>query len=197
MSTVHDHPAVHGYLARLREVAGALPPLRRDELLTEIRCHIDDALAAPDPTGAAGDDRVRRVLARLGDPEDIVAAEMDQSPAPTVAPPASAPPPAADRSGWGVIEVVATLLVTIGTIVVPVVGPFSGAVLAWMSRRWSRTTKIVVSVVGVLPTLLLVALLLPVRNGSDPVEGDPVERVPVSTILVPDAGEPEPVLPGD
>lgn len=41
MTTTQDHPAVRGHLARLHEVAMSLDPLRRIELVDEIRGHID------------------------------------------------------------------------------------------------------------------------------------------------------------
>ena len=69
-----EHPVVADYLRRLDVAGAALAPGRREELAGEIRGHICEAL------GAAGRDdeaTVRGVLDRLGEPEDIVAAEQE------------------------------------------------------------------------------------------------------------------------
>ena len=74
---VHTDPLVDDYLRRLDAAASALPTHRRDELVTEIRDHLQEALRqAP-----AGDEAaVRNVLERLGPPEEIVAAATDSTP---------------------------------------------------------------------------------------------------------------------
>jgi hypothetical protein len=59
------------YLERLEKAASHLPRARRRELVDDIEAHITEALG-PEPTEAD----VRDVLARLGAPEDIVAAEQ-------------------------------------------------------------------------------------------------------------------------
>ena len=81
-----DHPAIAGYLARLEAAATHLPDWRREELVAEIRSHLNDALlSAADDDDAA----VYAAVDRLGDPADIVAAEGGAS-APA-APPYGAP----------------------------------------------------------------------------------------------------------
>jgi hypothetical protein len=79
---VHTDPPVDDYLRRLEAAASALPAHQRDELVSEIREHIQEALRqAP-----AGDEAaVRNVLERLGPPEEIVAAADPPPPAPPVA----------------------------------------------------------------------------------------------------------------
>ena len=69
---------VRAYLDRLRAAAWNLPPERRDELLAEVREHIDAALAA-DPQGGP-EVAARNVLDRLGPPEEIVRAESEGTP---------------------------------------------------------------------------------------------------------------------
>ena len=74
---VHTDPLVDDYLRRLDAAASALPAHRRDELITEIRGHLQEALRqAPASNEAA----VRNVLERLGPPEEIVAAATDSAP---------------------------------------------------------------------------------------------------------------------
>jgi hypothetical protein len=75
---VNTDPLVEGYLRHLEAVASALPAYRREELLTEIRAHLAEALRPVPPGDEAA---VRSVLDRLGSPEEIVAAAADPLPA--------------------------------------------------------------------------------------------------------------------
>jgi hypothetical protein len=43
--TVQANPLVEDYLRRLDAAASSLPPHRRDELITEIRGHVEEALS--------------------------------------------------------------------------------------------------------------------------------------------------------
>ena len=77
------HPAVAQYLARLSDAARVLPAGRAQDLHGEIRDHLAQALADLGPTDDAA---VLQALDRLGPPEDIVGAEMENLPAPIPAP---------------------------------------------------------------------------------------------------------------
>ena len=71
---VHADPLVDDYLRRLAAAASALPAHRRDELISEIRDHLQEALRqAPASDKAA----VRNMLERLGPPEEIVSAATE------------------------------------------------------------------------------------------------------------------------
>ena len=182
-----DHPIVSTYLARLSQAAATLPPGRREELIAEIRAHIDEALAA-----SGGDDvAVRQVLDRLGAPEDIVAAER----ADTEGQPgtshrcarcvtAGSGPPPGPRSPWGAIEILAVLALTVGAFIVPILGPLVGAALAWGSSQWTRAEKWIATALAVMPIVVLalgaavvISTGVPeIRDGAD--ESVPVEPVP-------------------
>jgi uncharacterized membrane protein len=69
--TVHADPLVDDYLRRLDAAASALPAHQREELVSEIRDHLREALSQ---TPAGDKTAVRNVLERLGSPEEIVAA---------------------------------------------------------------------------------------------------------------------------
>lgn len=73
----HTDPLIDDYLRRLDVAASALPAHRREELVSEIRDHLQEALRqAP-----AGDEAaVRNALERLGTPEEIAAAAADPAP---------------------------------------------------------------------------------------------------------------------
>ncbi len=181
MAVGNDHPAVAAYLARLDAVAASLPPARRLELVGEIRGHVADALAE---AGRADDAAVSEVLDRLGDPEDIVAAERGDA----AAVPASMTWPVPAASAWTPVEVIAVVLLTAGTFVIPVVGPLIGLVLVWASVRWTRREKSVATVLTLLPGVVLAVglalFLFPVAGngvgGSGPVE-PVVSSVPAVT----------------
>lgn len=68
---VHTDRLVDHYLHRLDAAASALPAHQRDELVSEIRDHPQEALRQI----PAGDKAVLNVLERLGTPEKIAAAD--------------------------------------------------------------------------------------------------------------------------
>lgn len=116
--TVTTNPLVADYLRRLETASRGLPKGQREELLADIREHIDQALG-PESSDAA----VRTVLDRLGAPEDI-------------APP---PPPAARA---GARETWALIVLAVGGIFA-FVGWFAGVALLWTSDVWQRRDKII------------------------------------------------------
>lgn len=147
---------VRDYLGRLDAAAASLPPSRRAELAGEVRQHIEMALAE---AGGRDEVTVRNVLDRLGPPDEIVDAERD----PDSAPPAwtiTMPGPAAGRTGWGATEIVAILLLTLGAVFLPIVGPLLGLIFVWASTLWTTRQKwiatVIVVVLAVLPVVLLI-----------------------------------------
>jgi hypothetical protein len=132
MTTSTVDRLVADYLARLDAASVPLPADRRSELLEGIGDHIASARAA----GAAADEAaVRTLLDRLGPPEVIVAAAMDDGGAPRADPPMTLRPP-----GTG-LELAAVLLLSAGSLV-PVLGWVTGVVLLWSSRRWHTREKL-------------------------------------------------------
>jgi len=148
---------VSDYLGRLERAAQPLPADRRGELIAEVHEHIESALAE---AGSRDEVTARNVLERLGAPEEIVAAETGSGGAP-------APPPATERhSRWGPVEVLAILLLTVGAVFLPVVGPLIGLILVWMSGEWTTREKWVATLIVVVLLALPVLLLLGVSGGS-------------------------------
>jgi hypothetical protein len=74
--TVHSDPLVDDYLRRLTAAASVLPAHRREELLSEIRDHLQEGLRQ---TRAGDESAVRNLLERLGPPEEIVSAATDSA----------------------------------------------------------------------------------------------------------------------
>lgn len=150
---------VNDYLGRLDAAAGSLPASRRAELAGEVRQHIEMAL-----TEAGGRDEVtvRNVLDRLGPPDEIVDAERD----PDEKPPAwtiPMPGAVAGRSGWGGTEIVAVLLLTVGAVFLPIIGPLLGLIFVWASTQWTPRQKSIATAIVVVLAMLPVILLLGVR----------------------------------
>lgn len=77
--TVHGHPEaeqlLEAYFGDLDAALSDLPRARREQLMGEIRQHVDQALAELQP-GSTSD--VRDVLDRVGQPEEIAAAALDE-----------------------------------------------------------------------------------------------------------------------
>ena len=158
-----DDSLVTDYLDRLRTAASALPGDWRDELVDDVRGHIELALAA----GEAGDEpAVESVLTRLGSPEEIVAAEMDAQPvvAMTAPGPSSPVPPPRPHA---TVEFKALVLLTIGAVVLPFIGPLIALGYVWASARWTTVQKrtATIAVVGLL--LLPAWLVLPMPAAGE------------------------------
>lgn len=184
-----DHPLVADYLRRLEEAARGLPAGRRSELVDEIRGHVTEALAATEDDEPG----VRSVLDRVGSPEDIVAAEREllaaeppgqpgaPDPWPSWGPPApqAAVPLARPSSLWGPVEVIAVVGLTIGSFVVPILGPLVGLVCAWASQQWSRREKIIATLWAALTPLVIVVAGVGVFAARVGVESGGVEQRPM------------------
>jgi hypothetical protein len=152
---------VNDYLGRLDAAIGSLPPSRRAELAGEVRQHIEMALAE---AGGRDEVTVRNVLDRLGPPDEIVDAERG-----TAGPPPGwtipMPSAAAGRSGWGATEIVAILLLTLGAVLLPIIGPLLGLIFVWASAQWTTRQKVIATAIVVVLALLPIILLLGVRRG--------------------------------
>ena len=82
--TVTTDPLADDYLRRLDAAASALPAHQREELVSEIRGHLQEGLRQ---TPAGDEAAVRNLLERLGPPEEIVSAATDPAtPDPLAAP---------------------------------------------------------------------------------------------------------------
>jgi hypothetical protein len=124
---------VDAYLRELATEAAVLPGGRRDELLADMKAHIDEARAG----GATSEDQVREVLQRLGRPSEIVAAATDGLVQVEVGPRLRPQ----DFVAVGLLLVAPYLLSL--SFIVAVVGWGIGLGLLWRSNRWTTTWKLV------------------------------------------------------
>lgn len=154
MSTSHADPIISAYLSRLEAAMATSPPGRRNEIISEIRAHIDEALQE---AGASDEVTVRNVLERLGPPEEIASA-------------ASTPGPEQTRSR-GKFELAALVVLALSGIL-PIVGWAVGVVLVLASDAWSAREKVVGLMLGLVATLSvpLIVILTPGSGGPGPLE---------------------------
>ena len=139
---VAGHRQVTDYLSRLHAAAWQLPADRRTDLVNRTRDRLHADLGDEPPADLAS-----AALDRLGPPEDLVRADLAEvGPAPVRPPPAPAV--------WGSREVATVLLLAVGGLAVPVLGPVVGLVMAWFSDRWTTLDRLVAVVLTVLPLVL-------------------------------------------
>jgi hypothetical protein len=116
-----------------------------------IREHISAARATHRASrGGERDSDVLNLLEELGAPEEIAAAALEAGDRP-VAPPGQGRP---------VLEIVALLLLSVGSLVVPILGWLAGVVLLWLSPLWTRKDKLIGTFLppGGVGVLLLIGL---------------------------------------
>lgn len=155
-SDVQAEALIHDYLGRLQAASWPLPAGRRAELSGEVAEHIEAALAE---AGRHDEVTVRNVLERLGPPEEIVAAEGVGAPDAVRGESGSAGTAvgmAAARSPWGAVEIIALLLLTVGALLLPFIGPLIGLVFVWVSAQWTTRQK------GIATAIVLMMFVVPV-----------------------------------
>jgi hypothetical protein len=178
------HPLAEDYLRRLDHAAWSLPGPDRAELLAEIRGHLEAGLT---PTSTDAD--ARNLLAELGAPEDIVAAAQPSPGTPQgFGPPG--PAPLARETRWGPTEILAVLGLTVGTFVVPIIGPVVGLVLAWASDRWTAREKWIATVLTVLPVIVLALGALSLVTVRSAGSSDPQPVQEHAPVVVTETGAP-------
>lgn len=150
---------VRDYLGSLEAAASHLAADRRAELVADVREHIEFALAE---AGSGDEATVRNVLERLGSPAEIVAAEAGPD-GPTRPITEQKSEPTNDRPRGVSVETRALILLTVGAVVLPFLGPMLGLWFVSASGRWTltqkRTATLIVIVLLALPLVLLVPAL--------------------------------------
>lgn len=141
------HPLAVSYLREVERGLAPLPRGRRDEVVADLREHLDASIGA-----AESEADVRNVLDRLGEPRDVAAAALAEA---GVVVSGSKP----------VMEWFAVALVSFGSLLVPVVGWLVGIVLVFASSIWQRRHKAMAALLvpfGWLPAIYFVGA--PVRT---------------------------------
>lgn len=136
MTTTTVHPLAADYLDRLEHAARRLPRGERRELIEEIAAHLSEATEP-----GMSDAEMLTVLDRLGDPEDIVDAQLPDERY------------RADRRG--VHEWSAIFLLLFGGFAFGI-GWLAGLILLWSSRAWDARDKLIGTLIvpGGLATVL-------------------------------------------
>jgi len=154
---------VRDYLGRLETAALPLPANRRAELAGEVRQHIEMAL---DEAGARDEVTVRNVLERLGPPDEIIAAEQGPGSSAALGANVATLPAAAGGSSWGGVEITAILLLTLGAVFLPIVGPLIGLIFVWASAQWTTQHKVIATVIVLAFLVVPIMLLFGVGVGA-------------------------------
>ncbi|WEB44292.1 hypothetical protein MOV08_36705 [Streptomyces yunnanensis] len=144
--TITDHPLVKKYLAAVARETAGLSPERRNELLADLEEHIAVALAE---ASASGDDEIRTVLARLGDPRTIAATALGEE----------LPTPRVSRGRTlallGLLAVTGPLTVFAPVLGIPVL---IGAIWwLWTAPQWRHRDKAIGTAAALVPLLFLVS----------------------------------------
>ncbi|MFC7965234.1 HAAS signaling domain-containing protein [Streptomyces cinereoruber] len=145
------HPLVTDYLATVEREASFLPAERREELLADLREHLDVAVGEErDP------ETVRAALDRLGSPAAIVAAARAEEPEAAGAPagPRSEGVSKSRTTHTAVLLGVSGLAVFLG-LYVGLIVLIAGLVLLWTSDAWERGTKVLATALVALAPLAL------------------------------------------
>ncbi|MFE5833601.1 hypothetical protein ACFQ67_20470 [Streptomyces sp. NPDC056488] len=148
------HPLVTDYLETVEREASFLPAGRREELLADLREHLDVAV---------GDERdpetVRAALDRLGSPAAIVAAARAEEPEAPAAPrPEGAPK---SRTTHTAVVLGATGVAGYAHPLLGLAVLIAGLVMLWTSDAWERGTKVLATVlVSLTPLALLLTFVL-------------------------------------
>lgn len=142
MTTSTMHPTAAAYIKRLRQAARPLPRAPRQELIDDIEAHLREATSAD-----SSEADVLATLDRLGEPEEIVAAQL----------------PSGVNRAKGVHEWSAIILLLIGGFFFGI-GWVVGLILLWSSRAWSTVDKLIGTLV--LPGGLSAVLFVLILGGS-------------------------------
>lgn len=169
MSTDSAKQMVADYLAELEREAERLDATTRQELLEDVRNHIEVALAESEN---ADDSQVAHILSALGAPREIVDAASPDEPFGVSAPPTVVAPLGATGM-WdqgapyplGGREIAAILLLLVGAFLIGV-GWLVGLWLLWSSPRWSLRDKLIGTFVLPGGLGLLVAVFGVASSGS-------------------------------
>ena len=169
MNTTRLNPLAESYLSRVDSAARVLPDQDREELVTELRHHLLAGLGTD-----ASDVEVLNLLEDLGRPSEIVAAAASESAEQQQAP-AEREPSNDSASRWGFTEIAAVVGLTVGTILVPLVGPLIGLCFAWASSRWTTHQKSIATGLTLLPLIALVlgAVMLTQSPSAEPTPNHP------------------------
>jgi hypothetical protein len=134
--------AVDDYIQRLERSMHDVPASRRNEIVAEIREHLNETLAHLPPDATEAD--VRNAIESVGEPDDIASEARDRLGIRPV------------QARW--TDTAAVILLPIGGVILPFFGWVIGLIFLWMSSVWTTKEKILGTLIvpgGLLPALYL------------------------------------------
>lgn len=147
MSNRSGDRMIQEYLDGVAGQLSDLPEEDRNEILADLRAHIEESLGDP---GTASEAEVRSTLERLGDPAEL--AQEARTRAGNTPTPQSGPVERRLDKTPSALEVASIILTA-------VLWPI-GVVLAWISPRWLIRDKVIATAVPAVGSLILLALLV-------------------------------------
>ena len=156
MNNVHTDRLVEDYLLRLDAAASVLPTVRRAELISEIRDHVQEGLREIEPGEEAA---VRNLLERLGSPEEIVSAAVDATPSAQVIAPSTV------ANGYAIASVLLGVLWILG------IGSVFALIFGYRARREIKNsggnqTGLGLATAGIVLGWIGIAIMLMVLLGA-------------------------------
>jgi uncharacterized membrane protein len=143
--------AVDDYIQRLERSMHDVPASRRNEIVAEIREHLNETLAHLPPDATEAD--VRNAIESVGDPDDIASEARDRLGIRPV------------QARW--TDTAAVILLPIGGVILPFFGWVIGLIFLWMSSVWTTKEKILGTLIvpgGLLPALYLTLVPTSIRT---------------------------------
>jgi uncharacterized membrane protein len=143
--------AVDDYIQRLERSMHDVPASRRNEIVAEIREHLNETLAHLPPDATEAD--VRNAIESVGEPDDIASEARDRLGIRPV------------QARW--TDTAAVILLPIGGVILPFFGWVIGLIFLWMSSVWTTKEKILGTLIvpgGLLPALYLTLVPTSIRT---------------------------------
>jgi uncharacterized membrane protein len=139
---------VRAYLEQVTRELQDIPVAEQQEILSDLRAHIDEAVGGIEKASEA---EVRTVLDRLGHPHDVAREAKEQLPA-TETETKSMPESSEPDKTPSALEVAAIILTALFW---PI-----GVLLAWISPRWLTRDKVIATLIPAATSALLVLVVL-------------------------------------
>jgi hypothetical protein len=145
MTAPHADQLIEGYLARLRTAAADLPSDVREELVNDVRIHLQEARARQ---AEETDASILNLFDRLGEPSVLVAEARERG------------PNVASESGHGVTGYAPGILEVAALVLLVLIWPV-GVILLWLSPAWKLPDKLIGTLLppGGYPGILILALM--------------------------------------
>jgi hypothetical protein len=154
---------VEDYMRQLKKELKSLPKPQREEILADIKGHVDESLG---PNGSSSEADTRLVLDQLGDPAEIAAEARQRF--------------GVEGDRFGGHEIAAVILLPLGAIAFGF-GWIAGVILLWSSKLWTTGEKLIGTFVPP-GGLITVVSLVPVLSGPGELQCNPKTKASAKAV---------------